>query len=794
MFRALARPVVRYVRWLHTRWPSGTVEPLPEVGPDGATRVPGVRVVGDLTGIPLLKLAADSGARAVRAIAGESAFRRERAGRPPGVLDLAVVGAGVSGMAAALEARRLGLAFEVFESNRRFQTVADFPKGKPIFAYPRSFEPEGGLRFEADVKEDLLAELHRQTDDVPVTDARVERLTRRGGRIRVELEGGRTVEALRAVVAVGRSGDFRKLGVPGEDLDKVHNRLHDPSDFRGRRVAVVGGGDSALETAIALAQCGAEVTLVHRRAEFSRPKPDNLERLRALHADPDADVAVEHPSSERVTTASGAFLEGRRAPGRIALAMSTRVAAVRDGSVVLVGTDGVERETANDVVFSMIGREAPLSLFRRAGIRIAGEWSIRRAAAFVAFLAACAFVYTWKSGGAVTALFRERGWFPFGVPDLFAAAGGSLAAAAAAPANLLGTTVLSMTEPGFWYSAVYCAAIVGFGVARMRRRRTPYVRAQTWTLMAIQVVPLFLLPYVLLPWAGHNGGFDDGVLRTVADHLFPLTEWSPHGREYWRAFGLILAWPLFIWNVFTDQPMGWWLAISAIQTFAIIPAIVYVWGKGAYCGWICSCGALAETLGDTHRHKMPHGPAWNRLNLVGQGILAVALAMLAARTISWIWPDGAVGTALRELYRGALSGWAPFGIQLNYYHVVDLTLAGIVGVGCYFWFSGRVWCRFACPLAALMHVYARLGRFRILSDKKKCISCNVCTSVCHQGIDVMNFANKGLPMADPQCVRCSACVQSCPTGVLAFGQVDRSGRLIRLDALEASPVRARAGR
>jgi polyferredoxin len=88
------------------------------------------------------------------------------------------------------------------------------------------------------------------------------------------------------------------------------------------------------------------------------------------------------------------------------------------------------------------------------------------------------------------------------------------------------------------------------------------------------------------------------------------------------------------------------------------------------------------------------------------------------------------------------------GVELNNYHVVDIFLAGIVGVGFYFWFSGRVWCRFACPLAALMHIYTRFSRYRIFPEKSKCISCNVCTTVCHQGIDVMNFANKGLPMED----------------------------------------------
>ena len=89
-----------------------------------------------------------------------------------------------------------------------------------------------------------------------------------------------------------------------------------------------------------------------------------------------------------------------------------------------------------------------------------------------------------------------------------------------------------------------------------------------------------------------------------------------------------------------------------------------------------------------------------------------------------------------------------------------------------------------------MHIYARFSRFLILADKKKCISCNVCTSVCHQGIDIMNFANKGLPMQDPECVRCSACVQECPTGVLAFGRFDGDDQIVE-DKLPASPVRMR---
>ena len=134
---------------------------------------------------------------------------------------------------------------------------------------------------------------------------------------------------------------------------------------------------------------------------------------------------------------------------------------------------------------------------------------------------------------------------------------------------------------------------------------------------------------------------------------------------------------------------------------------------------------------------------------------------------------------------------------VNYEYLVDLMFAGVLGVAFYFHFSGRMWCRFACPLAALMHIYSRFGKFRIFADKKKCISCNVCTSVCHQGIDVMNFANKGKPMEDPECVRCSACVQGCPTGVLSFGRYtsgekDENGEYPKVfDKLPASPVQMR---
>jgi ferredoxin len=504
-------------------------------------------------------------------------------------------------------------------------------------------------------------------------------------------------------------------------------------------------------------------------------------KIGALVKNPRAPVAIEEPSSERVTTATGSFMEaaGDHPAGSVRLALGTEVVRIEPDRVVLRDESGKETALPNDVVFTMLGREAPLDFFRRSGVPIRGEWRAATWAAFSAFFLFCVFLYNWKAGGNLNRWFQDHRLFPYNIE------------ARSIPSTFAGTLAISMRDPGFYYSIAYCLAVLLFGIRRIRRRRTPYVTLQTVTLTAVQLVPLFLLPFLVLPLLGHNGVFDGGFGKTLADNLFPVTA-SGHGREYWRAFGFILAWPLFLWNVFSPRPLAWWLVIAFVQTFVIIPLIVRRWGKGAYCGWICSCGALAETMGDAHREKMPHGPIWNRVNMTGQAVLAAAFVLFVGRAVSWTWPESRVGRAAGKLYEGLLSGWSVLGVEINYYYLVDVFLAGIVGVGLYFWFSGRVWCRFACPLAALMNIYTRFSRFRIFAEKEKCISCNVCTSVCHQGIDVMNFANKGLPMEDPQCVRCSACVQSCPTGVLAFGRYTKNGLPV-LDRTGASPVRVTRG-
>ena len=444
--------------------------------------------------------------------------------------------------------------------------------------------------------------------------------------------------------------------------------------------------------------------LSYRGRELSRPKPENVARL--------SDASVE-------------------------LRLATTVREVRPDDVVLRHESGAEETLANDVVFAMIGRgPARNSSGARASRSAAMDAPLARGPASPPSFSPVRSSTTGKRGRPQSQLFQQNGWFPYNIAE---AASGASALATAASAHVScrrGSITRSPTT-----------AILCFGVARCVAATHALRDAQTAALAAFQVLPLFLLPYVLLPWAGH-GLVRRGFRPPFADAFFPLASYG-QGREYWRAFGFVLAWPLFIWNFFTAKPMWAWLAVGiSVPDVRDHPWMVRRWGKGAYCGWICSCGALARRWGDLHRGKMPHGP------LEPPESRRAGCSPSRARS-SWRASRAMRAFGKRRRSRAAVSTTAVSNatvlgvVHLDYYHVVGVFLAGIVGVGCYFWFSGRVWCRFACPLAALMHVYARFSSSGS-SPTRRSASRATCAPRCvTRGIDVMSFANRGARWRTP---------------------------------------------
>ncbi|TGK15556.1 4Fe-4S binding protein [Leptospira fluminis] len=741
-----------YFRWLRNEAPEGGVETYPEIGENYESSVRGIYVIGDLTGLPLLKYAVDSGTKCV------SLLPRSVAEKTDGeIYDLIIVGAGPAGVSAGIEAKKRGMKFLILEGNQAFHTVSSYPKGKPIFAEPSDLQISSPLQIRNGTKESLIEDLRlRLTEEnLPLREnvlvSEILPSSFPKSRFAVRTQEGETFECLHLILAIGKSGDSRRLKVKGEDLPNVFHRLIDPADFQGQKVLVVGGGDSAIEASLALEESAESVTLSYRSAELSRPKEENKRRFLDLTS-----------------------------KGKILFFPETSVSEIRTGNVFLRST-AKEKSLSVDSTLVLIGSEPPTSFLKRIGVALQNFRSKRAWTGFFASLSFAVAVYfgksafygiDWYSWAASAGLFgfgvfgilwysmRDRS--PIGLDwSLFRTFYLSTAALYFCSTYVLAKyfgTFLFGKAPGFHYTFLYSLTIVVFGIRRMKVRPTKYIRRQTWTLILVQVFPLFLLPEIILPFLGSRGflGAPDGFLLT---QVFP-------GGAYWKAYGLVLAWPLNMGVLYDGGITAFWLLYGIALTFLLIPYLVIRFGKGAYCGWICSCGGLAETLGDESRTKMSHGFWAYRLEHSGQWILLAAGILTAAKLL------GSYSAYFQFLAQTADP------IKKLYDVFVDIGLAGVLGLGAYFFLSGRVWCRMFCPLAALMHVYARFSRFRIFAEKKKCISCNVCTKVCHQGIDVMNYANRGRPMDSVQCVRCSACVTYCPTGVLSFGEI-RNGKEVR---------------
>ncbi len=262
---------------------------IPEVGPDFQTNVPGLFIAGELGGMGLVRNAIMQGQQAVDAVTTEAKQRRHPQ------LDLLIVGAGPAGMAAGLAARKHGLRFAVVEQESFGGTVAHFPRGKIVMTQPVELPLAGRMSFREVSKEALLEFWYAILQRFPLPISYGERVDNiaavPGG---FEIKTTHAVHAAATVLlAIGRRGTPRKLGVPGEDQSKVVYRLVDPSQYRDKRVLVVGGGDSALEAAAEIAsEPGTTVTMSYRGDAFGRAKPKNRKRVDALVASGEIDLQL----------------------------------------------------------------------------------------------------------------------------------------------------------------------------------------------------------------------------------------------------------------------------------------------------------------------------------------------------------------------------------------------------------------------------------------------------------------------------------------------------------------------
>ncbi len=253
---------------------------IPQVKPNFETNVPGIFIAGELGGMGLVRKSAEQGRQAMKAI------REKRGGSAP--LDVVIVGAGPAGIAAGLGALEQKMKYVIVEQEDSFGgSVYQYPRNKVTMTSPVQLPIVGKLKIGEIRKEDLLEiwnGIVKKTGLKIQFKERMESIERSGEGFVVKTTK-RAYTARSVLLAIGRRGTPRKLGVPGEERSKVVYRLIDPEQYRNQAVVVVGGGDSALEAAISIGEePGTKVILSYRSEAFGRVKPKNRERLAKAEA------------------------------------------------------------------------------------------------------------------------------------------------------------------------------------------------------------------------------------------------------------------------------------------------------------------------------------------------------------------------------------------------------------------------------------------------------------------------------------------------------------------------------
>ena len=311
---------------------------LPHVSEHYESNVEGIYIAGELGGMGLIKNSIEQGVMAVENMVKAGIHRGDNG------YDLIVVGAGPAGIAATLTAKKHGLKFLTLEQETLGGTVFTFPRSKIVMTSPVELPLYGKMRLYDTSKKELLDIWNQalSSNGIQIQEqTKVEAILPHEGGFNVLTINGEAFWAKNVLLAIGRRGTPRKLGVPGEISEKVAYRLLEPEQIRGKNVLVVGGGDSAVEAAMLLGTQN-NVTLSYRNDKFSRIKPKNRDNIMA---------AIES--------------------GQVHPRFNTNVARITSEKVFLTG-EGIDGELAldNDLVYIFAGGELPTEFLQKAGIEI----------------------------------------------------------------------------------------------------------------------------------------------------------------------------------------------------------------------------------------------------------------------------------------------------------------------------------------------------------------------------------------------------------------------------------------
>jgi polyferredoxin len=350
------------------------------------------------------------------------------------------------------------------------------------------------------------------------------------------------------------------------------------------------------------------------------------------------------------------------------------------------------------------------------------------------------------------------------------------------------------------YGTLYTLAILVMGIKFIwKYRHNRYQIWRTISVMFFQTGFAFLLPEFL---ARLNGDWPYNDFK----NMWPLNYYffdgyRIEGYTSTGGFGLFM------------------LIFGVAMIFIISPILTYFYGKRWYCSWVCGCGGLAETLGDPFRQLSDKSiKAWKVERWMIHGVLAFVTIMTVAVVYGYLHdhPDGY--WVSKEIFIGiialtllgllALMRWRPnyvrglspqvkkiatwiiaiiiaclllayftgnsrvffidnYSLRSWYGFLIGAAFSGVIGVGFYPLMGSRVWCRFGCPMAAILGIQQRFfSRFRITTNGGQCISCGNCSTYCEMGIDVRAYAQKGQNIVRASCVGCGICSAVCPRGVL----------------------------